>query len=68
MKTWCFENAIESVSGLQSFQRSRFERYLLELEKLPNKVVVITGGNRGIGLHVVAKLLRCDMTVVMGEN
>lgn len=29
---------------------------------------MITGGNRGIGLHVVEKLLKCEMTVVMGEN
>lgn len=34
--------------------------------KRPNKVVVITGGNRGIGLLVVEKLLMCDMIVIMG--
>lgn len=33
---------------------------------MPNKIAVITGGNRGIGLHVVEKLLKCDMKVVMG--
>jgi NAD(P)-dependent dehydrogenase (short-subunit alcohol dehydrogenase family) len=27
---------------------------------------VITGGNRGIGLYVVEKLLKCDMTVMLG--
>jgi NAD(P)-dependent dehydrogenase (short-subunit alcohol dehydrogenase family) len=32
----------------------------------PNKVVVMTGGNRGIGLHVLEKLLKCDMTVMLG--
>lgn len=26
----------------------------------------MTGGNRGIGLAVVEKLLRCEMTVIMG--
>lgn len=26
----------------------------------------MTGGNRGIGLHVLEKLLRCEMTVVIG--
>lgn len=38
----------------------------LELIKRPNKVAVITGGNRGIGLHIVEKLLKCDMIVIMG--
>lgn len=37
-----------------------------ELVKSPSKVAVITGGNRGIGLHVVEKLLRCEMIVMMG--
>jgi short-subunit dehydrogenase involved in D-alanine esterification of teichoic acids len=41
---------------------------ILELIQLPNKVVVITGGNRGIGIEVVKKLLRCEMTIVMGEK
>ena len=26
----------------------------------------MTGGNRGIGLHIVKKLLRCDMTLLIG--
>ena len=38
-----------------------------ELDKQPGRVVVITGGNRGIGLKVVEKLLKCDMTIVMGK-
>jgi NAD(P)-dependent dehydrogenase (short-subunit alcohol dehydrogenase family) len=38
----------------------------LELVQQPNKVVVMTGGNRGIGLHVLEKLLKCDMTVMLG--
>lgn len=41
---------------------------LAELIQLPDRVAVITGGNRGIGIHVVQKLLRCGMTVVMGET
>ncbi|KAI8123964.1 hypothetical protein FF38_08717 [Lucilia cuprina] len=38
----------------------------VELYKQPGCVAVITGGNRGIGLRIVEKLLACDMTVVMG--
>lgn len=41
---------------------------LSELVKLPHQVAVITGGNRGIGVFVVEKLLKCEMTVVMGKN
>lgn len=37
-----------------------------ELRKHPGKLAIITGGNRGIGLSVVKKLLQCDITVVMG--
>lgn len=39
----------------------------LELEKQPGRVVVITGGNRGIGLQIVKQLLDADMTVIMGK-
>lgn len=31
------------------------------------RVAVITGGNRGLGLYIVDKLLKCDFVVIMGE-
>lgn len=41
---------------------------LPELYKQPDRVAVITGGGRGIGLKIVEKLLECEMTVVMGKS
>lgn len=40
--------------------------FRLELVKRSNKVAVMTGGNRGIGLFVLEKLLKCDMIVLLG--
>lgn len=39
----------------------------IDLYKQPDRVAVITGGNRGIGLGIIKKLLECEMTVVMGK-
>jgi NAD(P)-dependent dehydrogenase (short-subunit alcohol dehydrogenase family) len=39
---------------------------LPELVQKPNKVAIMTGGNRGIGLHVLEKLLKCEMKVMLG--
>uniref|UniRef100_T1GMV6 Short-chain dehydrogenase n=1 Tax=Megaselia scalaris TaxID=36166 RepID=T1GMV6_MEGSC len=38
----------------------------LVLYKQPGRIAVITGGNRGIGLRIIEKLLGCEMTVIMG--
>lgn len=37
-----------------------------KLEKKSGKVVLITGGTRGIGTEVIKMLMQCDMHVVMG--
>lgn len=39
----------------------------LALFEQPLKVAVLTGGNRGIGIHVLEKLLICKITVVLGN-
>lgn len=39
----------------------------LALFQQSTRVAVLTGGNRGIGLHVLKKLLVCEMTVVLGK-
>lgn len=46
---------------------SRITIYLpfLELSDERNRVAIVTGGNRGIGVHVVDKLLNCRMTVIV---
>jgi NAD(P)-dependent dehydrogenase (short-subunit alcohol dehydrogenase family) len=36
-----------------------------ELHPQPHKVALLTGGNKGIGLAVLRKLLECEMTVVV---
>lgn len=38
-----------------------------ELYSQPDKIAVVTGGSRGLGLYVVKKLVDCDMTVIVGE-
>lgn len=38
-----------------------------ELYQQPSKVAVLTGGSRGIGLHVLKKLLQCEITVILGR-
>lgn len=38
------------------------------LYEQPNRNVVLTGGNRGLGIHVLKKLLRCEMTVMLGKK
>ncbi|XP_055703436.1 dehydrogenase/reductase SDR family member on chromosome X [Phlebotomus papatasi] len=54
--------------GIRGLAEDRLNsRYnVVELFKQPGRVVVMTGGNRGIGLKIVEKLLDCDMTVVLG--
>lgn len=36
------------------------------LYKQPGKIALITGGNRGIGLRIVKKLVECDIEVILG--
>ncbi|KAG5672997.1 hypothetical protein PVAND_003078 [Polypedilum vanderplanki] len=38
----------------------------ISLFKQTSKVCVLTGGNRGIGLQILKKLLQCEMTVILG--
>ncbi|XP_018565159.1 retinol dehydrogenase 11-like [Anoplophora glabripennis] len=38
----------------------------MELSPKPEKIAVISGGTRGIGLEVIKMLLKCDMTVILG--
>ncbi|CRK88704.1 CLUMA_CG002366, isoform B [Clunio marinus] len=56
------------ASGTQGLAEDTIMRYWnkVELVKRPNKIAVMTGGNRGIGLCVLEKLLKCDMTVMLG--
>uniref|UniRef100_A0A182JCK3 Dehydrogenase with different specificities related to short-chain alcohol dehydrogenase n=1 Tax=Anopheles atroparvus TaxID=41427 RepID=A0A182JCK3_ANOAO len=41
-------------------------RNKVELYKQPGKIALITGGNRGIGLRIVKKLVECEIEVIMG--
>lgn len=42
--------------------------YFSELPNRNGDVAVITGGGRGIGFHVVKKLLEANMKVVIGKQ
>uniref|UniRef100_A0A182FWA2 Short-chain dehydrogenase n=1 Tax=Anopheles albimanus TaxID=7167 RepID=A0A182FWA2_ANOAL len=37
-----------------------------ELYKQPGKIALITGGNRGIGLRIVKKLVECEIEIILG--
>lgn len=51
-----------------SYKSTSLRIYLpfTDLYDQKGRTAIITGGNRGIGLHVVEKLLACHITVVMG--
>lgn len=34
---------------------------------MPNRVAIVTGGSRGIGLEITRMLLKCDMDVIIGK-
>ncbi|XP_058458923.1 dehydrogenase/reductase SDR family member on chromosome X [Malaya genurostris] len=38
----------------------------VELYKQSGKIALVTGGNRGIGLRIVKKLVECDIEVILG--
>lgn len=40
--------------------------YIKALYSQSSSVAVLTGGNRGLGLDVLKKLLQCEMTVILG--
>ncbi|GAB0099637.1 dehydrogenase/reductase SDR family member on chromosome X [Sergentomyia squamirostris] len=57
------------VHGIRGLAEDRINaRYnVVELTKQPpGRIALMTGGNRGIGLEIVKKLLECNMTVVLG--
>ncbi|XP_071452648.1 retinol dehydrogenase 12-like [Hetaerina americana] len=61
-------NFILNIMGIYSTVDDIINRRRNRL-KLPQKkdqVAVITGGSRGIGLEVVKKLLKCEMSVAIG--
>uniref|UniRef100_A0A2M3Z1M9 Putative dehydrogenase with different specificities related to short-chain alcohol dehydrogenase n=1 Tax=Anopheles braziliensis TaxID=58242 RepID=A0A2M3Z1M9_9DIPT len=41
-------------------------RNRVELYKQPGKIALITGGNRGIGLRIVKKLVECEIEIILG--
>lgn len=55
-------------AGTTALLEDIFLRYKnkVDLIQKPNKIVIMTGGNRGIGLYVLEKLLKCNMTVMLG--
>lgn len=38
-----------------------------DFPSMSDKVAIVTGGSRGIGVMIVKKLLQCDMEVIIGE-
>ncbi|XP_065344984.1 retinol dehydrogenase 12-like [Cloeon dipterum] len=58
-------NAIGMKANFDDLLKRRQNRFTPP-GNLKGRVVVITGGTKGIGLEVIKELLKCDMNVVMG--
>jgi len=41
---------------------------LLDLNLTPGQVIVMTGGNGGIGINVVEKFLKNEANIILGES
>lgn len=46
---------------------SKNKNFFAVLYKQDSSIAVLTGGNRGLGLRVLKKLLECEMTVILGK-
>lgn len=44
-----------------------YKNIFVALYKQDSSLAVLTGGNRGLGLRVLKKLLECEMTVILGK-
>lgn len=64
---WKTELSIQRIGVTGLIQDAMLkDRNKVELYSQPGRIAVITGGNRGIGLEIIKKLLECEMTVIMG--
>lgn len=63
----CYNRVCKKVAWPHFNYKYSYKNIFVALYKQDSSIAVLTGGNRGLGLRVLKKLLECEMTVILGK-